>query len=112
MAPFHTPVPAGNDTFPAGTLDYYFGDYYAASYSHGGFYASFSFQSSRYGYDPIYSHQRWEHRQDREWEHHVAASYEYRRDHETARPPRTWAAQRTINPVTAASPHPGWAPSR
>ena len=72
---------------------YYFGDYYAASYSHGGFYASFSFQSSRYGYDPIYSHQRWEHRQDREWEHHVAASYQYRRDHETARPPRTWAAQ-------------------
>ncbi len=80
---------------------YYFGDYYAASYVQGGFYASFSFHSSRYGYDPIYSHQRWEHRQDREWEHRVAASYEYRRDHETARPPRTWAAQRNINPITA-----------
>ena len=61
---------------------YYFGDYYAASYYQGGFYASFSFQSSRYGYDPIYSHQRWEHRQDREWEHRVEASYQYRRDHE------------------------------
>ena len=82
---------------------YYFGDYYAASYYQGGFYASFSFQSSRYGYDPIYSHQRWEHRQDREWEHRVEASYQYRRDHETARPPRTWAAQRTINPSTAES---------
>ena len=82
---------------------YYFGDYYAASYNRGGFYASFSFQSSRYGYDPIYSHQRWEHRQDREWEHRVEASYQYRRDHETARPPRTWAAQRTINPSTAES---------
>ena len=82
---------------------YYFGDYYAASYSQGGFYASFSFQSSRYGYDPIYSHQRWEHRQDREWEHRVEASYQYRRDHETARPPRTWAAQRNINPGTAES---------
>ena len=76
---------------------YYFGDYYAASYTQGGFYASFSFQSSRYGYDPIYSHQRWEHRQDREWEHRIEASYQDRRDHEAARPPRTWAAQRTIN---------------
>ena len=80
---------------------YYFGDYYAASYAQGGFYASFSFQSSRYGYDPIYSHQRWEHRQDREWEHRVESSYQNRRDHETARPPRTWSAQRSINPGTA-----------
>lgn len=82
---------------------YYFGDYYAASYIQGGFYASYSFQSSHYGYDPIYSHQRWEHRQDREWEHRVEASYEHRRDHEDARPPRTWAAQRNINPGTVES---------
>jgi hypothetical protein len=82
---------------------YYFGDYYAPSYLQIGFYASFSFQSSRHGYDPIYSHQRWEHRQDREWEHRTAAAYEYRRDHETARPPRTWAAQRNLNPDTAES---------
>jgi hypothetical protein len=76
---------------------YYFGDYYAASYYSGGFYASFSFQSGRYGYDPIYAHQRWEHRQDREWEHHVQTTYEYRRDHEDARPPRTWVAERSIS---------------
>lgn len=82
---------------------YYFGDYYAASYYQGGFYASFSFQSGRHGYDPIYSHQRWEHRQDRDWEHRVEASYQNRRDHETARPPRTWAAQKNINPGTAES---------
>ncbi|MEO6181597.1 MAG: hypothetical protein ABIP71_00515, partial [Verrucomicrobiota bacterium] len=82
---------------------YYFGDYYAPSYYQGGFYASFSFQSSRYGYDPIYSHQRWEHRRDREWEHRVEASYQHRRDHETARPPRTWASQRNINPATVES---------
>ncbi len=82
---------------------YYFGDYYGASYVRGGFYASFSFQSSRHGYDPIYSHQRWEHRQDREWDHRVAASYQYRHDHESARPPRTWAAQRSINPGSADS---------
>jgi hypothetical protein len=82
---------------------YYFGDYYAANYYRGGFYASFSFQSGHYGYDPIYSHQRWEHRQDREWEHRAETSYQYRRDHEDARPPRTWAAQKTINPNTAQS---------
>jgi hypothetical protein len=53
---------------------YYFGDYYAASYVRGGYYASYSFQSSRYGYDPFYAHQRWEHRQDREWEHRVVVA--------------------------------------
>jgi hypothetical protein len=79
---------------------YYFGDYYAASYAQGGFYASFSFQSGRYGYDPIYSHQRWEHRQDRAWEPRIEASFQYRRDNESARPPRTWAAQTTINQTT------------
>jgi hypothetical protein len=76
---------------------YYFGDYYAASYYSGGFYASFSFESRRYGYDPIFAHQRWEHRRDHEWEHHVETTYQYRRDHEDARPPRTWAAQRSIS---------------
>lgn len=82
---------------------YYFGDYYAANYAQGGFYAAFSFQSSRSGYDPFYSRQRWEHRQDRVWEQRVAASYQYRREHEAARPPRTWAAQRTIDPGMAES---------
>ena len=76
---------------------YYFGDYYAASYYSGGFYASFSFESRHYGYDPIFAHERWEHRQDHEWEHHVETTYQYRRDHEDARPPRTWAAQRSIS---------------
>jgi len=82
---------------------YYFGDYYAASYVQIGFYSSFSYHSGRHGYDPIYSHQRWEHRQDREWEHRVETSYQYRRDHEAARPPRTWVAQRSINPSTPES---------
>jgi hypothetical protein len=82
---------------------YYFGDYYAASYAQGGFYASFAFQSGRYGYDPIYSHQRWEHRQDHEWERRAETAYQYRRENETARPPRTWVAQRNISPDPAAS---------
>jgi len=74
---------------------YYFGDYYAPSYRSGGFFASFSFNSSRHGYDPIYAHQRWEHRQDRDWEHRVQADYRHRRDHEDARPPRTLKVQIT-----------------
>ena len=75
---------------------YYFGDYYAPSYHQGGFVAAYSYQSSRFGYDPIYAHQRWEHRQDRAWEKSVEETYQFRRDHETARPPRTWAALKTL----------------
>lgn len=77
-----------------GYQHYYFGDYYAASYSTAGFYPWYSFHSSRRGYDPIYSHQRWENRRDGQWERRVAADFENRRDHEDARPPRTWADQR------------------
>ncbi len=84
---------------------YYFGDYYAPSYVHGGFYASFSFQSDRHGYDPIYSHQRWENRRDGGWEHRVQESYQYRRDHDIARPPHTWAAQQRLTPATVESPN-------
>jgi hypothetical protein len=76
---------------------YYFGDYYAAGYRNQGFYAPFSVESRRYGYDPIYAHQRWEHRQDRDWEHHVETDFQNRRDHEDARPPRTLAAQLTLS---------------
>ena len=76
---------------------YYFGDYYDTRYERGGFYASFSFQSGRHGFDPFYSYDRWEHRRDRDWENRVQASYRDRRENVAARPPRTWAAQVTIN---------------
>lgn len=82
---------------------YYFGDYYSPRYDDGGFYASFTFQSGRHGYDPFYSHNRWEHRQDRDWGNRFQASYRYRRDHEDSRPPRTWAAQVTVNRGTVAA---------
>ena len=75
---------------------YYFGDYYAANYQGAGFYPSYLYNSGRYGYDPIYAHERWQHRQDGQWERRVAADFQNRRDHENARPPRTWAAQRDI----------------
>ena len=73
---------------------YYFGDYYAASYSSRGFSPWFSFHSSRSGYDPFYAHERWHHRNDRDWDRRVEADYGDRRDREEARPPRTWSAQR------------------
>ncbi len=75
---------------------YYFGDYYAASYATSGFYPWFSYNSRHHGYDPIYAHQRWLHRQEQQWEHQVQADFKHRRDHEEARPPRTWAAQRSL----------------
>jgi hypothetical protein len=81
---------------------YYFGDYYDANYQTAGYYPSYSYNSGRYGYDPIYAHERWQHRQDGQWQQRVAADFQNRRDHEDARPPRTWAAQRDI--AARASP--------
>ena len=75
---------------------YYFGDYYASSYDNRGFYSSYAFQSYRHGYDPVYSHERWEHRDDHGWEERFESSSQYRRNHESARPPRTWNAQREL----------------
>jgi hypothetical protein len=76
---------------------YYFGDYYDASYQAAGFYPSYSYNSGRFGYDPIYAHDRWQHRQDRGWEQRQQADFQNRRAHEDARPPRTWAAQRAVS---------------
>ena len=73
---------------------YYFGDYYGSNYTDAGFSPWFSYHSSRRGYDPIYANQRWQHRQERDWEHRTKASFRNFRDNEDARPPRTWAAQR------------------
>ena len=76
---------------------YYFGDYYAADYQAAGFYPSYSYNSGRYGYDPIYAHERWQHRQDRGWEQRQQADFQNRREHDNLRPPRTWAAQREMD---------------
>ena len=75
---------------------YYFGDYYAASYYDTGFYPWFSFQSNRYGYDPIYAHYRWQHRRDRDWDRRIETDFRRRRDHEEARPPRTLEAMKQL----------------
>jgi len=73
---------------------YYFGDYYDRRYQDTGFFASFSFHSSRQGYEPIYSHRRWQHRGDRDWARRDSDNFNRRRDSADARPPRTLQAQR------------------
>jgi hypothetical protein len=82
---------------------YYFGDYYAANYQSAGFYPSYSYNSSRYGYDPIFAHQRWQHRQDGQWENSIAADFQNRRDHEEDRPPRIWSGPGVIGRGGVAS---------
>jgi hypothetical protein len=71
---------------------YYFGDYYAPRYRDEGFYASFNYYTERSGYDPIYAHNRWVHRNERDWDRRRMEQFAYYRDNEQARPPRTFAA--------------------
>jgi hypothetical protein len=82
---------------------YYFGDYYGTNYADAGFFPWFSFQSSRRGYDPIFANQRWQHRQDRDWEHRTASSFQNFRDHADTRPPQTLAAQKALDASVAGS---------
>ena len=74
---------------------YYFGDYYEPRYRDR-FYASYSYNSGIRGYDPIFAHQRWEHRADRDWDRRQREDFEYFRDNKDARPPRTWADLREL----------------
>jgi WXXGXW repeat (2 copies) len=69
---------------------YYFGDYYEPRYRDRGYFASYAYHSGRRGYDPIYAHAHWEHRHDKNWGRQRQEYFEYRRDHQDARPPRTW----------------------
>jgi hypothetical protein len=71
---------------------YYFGDYYSNGYRDNGYYSSYSYSSGRRGYDPIYSHNRWEHRDDRDWDRKRLNDFNFYRDNENDRPARTWAA--------------------
>ncbi len=71
---------------------YYFGDYYAPRYQNDGFYASYSYRSGWGGYDPLYAHARWSHRDDSGWEQSRRDNFDYYRSHEDDRPARTWAA--------------------
>jgi len=65
---------------------YYFGDYYDAHYYGTEIYPWFSLHFRRYGYDPIYAHQHWVHRHDRQWESRLNKEFLNRRDHKDSRP--------------------------
>ncbi len=75
---------------------YYFGDYYSPKYAGEGFYASYSYESGRHGYDPIFSYNRWEHRHESGWVNARKNDYAFYRDHSEARPPATWAAMQAL----------------
>ncbi|HWB06003.1 MAG TPA: hypothetical protein VG796_23475 [Verrucomicrobiales bacterium] len=76
------------------TRHYYFGDYYAPSYRKSGFYASHLYFAGRHGYDPIFAHQRWRHRDDDRWERRRDEDYRFFRDNREERPPHTLSALR------------------
>lgn len=86
---------------------YYFGDYYAAKYYREGIYPWFSAHEKRHHYDPIYVHQRWEHRNDRHWEKHLDALYQERRDNAAFRPPRSLPHDAKPDRKSAISKTPG-----
>ena len=75
---------------------YYFGDYYATRYYRKGIFPWFSPHARRYGYDPIYAHQRWKHRNNPHWEKNLQKTYQLRRKSKAIRPPRTFREQRKI----------------
>lgn len=82
---------------------YYFGDYYAPRYYDKGIFPWFSLHARRYGYDPIYAHERWEHRNDRDWEHRIQTEYRNRREHEEARPGRRMETPGKVSTTGRAS---------
>ena len=76
---------------------YYFGDYYAPEYQRSGYYASYTYSSGGHGYDPIYAHNRWSHRDDDRWERRNEENYRFYRDNQDERPPHTLAAFEQFN---------------
>ena len=73
---------------------YYFGDYYESRYSREGFHPWYEARDRHDWYDPIYVHQRWQHRDDRDWNDRQRGEYERRRDDKAIRPARTYDAMR------------------
>jgi hypothetical protein len=74
---------------------YYYGDYYGAEYSREGYRPWYEVRDHHDWYDPIYVHQRWEHRDDHQWGEHQREGYDRRRDNKDLRPARTYEAMRT-----------------
>ena len=69
---------------------YYYGNYYAPKHYRRGIYPWFSLHARRVVYDPIYAHQRWNHRNDHEWENRLQTRFRERREQEGLRSPRSF----------------------
>ena len=85
---------------------YYFGDYYDVSYSNAGYYSSHKYNNERVGSDPISTHDRWKHRDDRQWEARKESTFREHRDHRETRPPRTFAVQQQRESVAVSASAP------
>lgn len=86
---------------------YYFGDYYAASYTVSGFMPWFSFHLSSYGYDPFYAYYRSRHLSiNASWETDIRAAYRHRVTHIDARPRHTFTAYASVSGVIGGPPLP------
>lgn len=70
---------------------YFFGNYYANSYTQFGYQPWFAFHQSRFGYDPIYAYYR--QKQGSDWDNRIRRDYATLRDNEAGRPSATFAAQ-------------------
>ena len=71
---------------------YYFGDYYGDEYSREGYYSWYDVPSHHDWYDPIYTHDQWQNRGDRNWATNQRAGYDQRRTNSSLRPARTYDA--------------------
>jgi len=81
---------------------YVFGDYYGNESAQLGIVPWFQVNVGHTGYDPIFTHQRWEHgRHDSKWSDQMQADYQLRRESVDARPPRVFA-----DPKASAVSHP------
>jgi hypothetical protein len=69
---------------------YYFGDYYAPNYWGLGYYPSFAFHSTALGWDPVFAHASWTHRDHaRDWLEDRRNRFRRLQAQPDARPPRT-----------------------
>ena len=75
---------------------YYFGDYYDNAYLTVGIYPWFESTRRYTWYDPIYEHDRWQHRRtEPRWEERARQDYDRRRTDTALRPPRTYREMET-----------------
>ena len=74
---------------------YYFGDYYGTEYYRDGYYPWYEANDHHDRYDPIYVHERWQHRDNPRWVEDQRTTYSRRRDQQQLRPARTYDAMRT-----------------